>query len=80
MSEILTETRENILFITLNRPEKRNALDDNLIGGLKEALRAADSDETLRAAVVRGAGKDFCSGADLSALQKIADSDVVEYL
>lgn len=80
MSEIIVETVNNIQTITLNRPEKRNALNDALIGALKAALSAADRDENLRAIVIRGAGKDFCSGADLSALQKIAESDVLENL
>jgi methylglutaconyl-CoA hydratase len=43
-------------------------------------LREADRDETLRAIVIKGAGKDFCSGADLSALHKISESDVMENL
>lgn len=78
MSEILTATKDSILTITLNRPEKRNALNDALINDLKNALREADKDEMLRAVVIKGAGKDFCSGADLSALQKISESDVLE--
>jgi len=78
MSEILTATENAISFITLNRPEKRNALNDELVKDLKDALRQADKNETLRAIVIRGAGKDFCSGADLSALQKISESDVLE--
>lgn len=78
MSEILTETAESIFTITLNRPEKRNALNDSLINDLKNALRETQRDETLRAVVVKGAGKDFCSGADLSALQKISESGVLE--
>ena len=78
MSELLTETADSILTITLNRPEKRNALNDALINDLKDALREADKDKTLRAIVIKGAGKDFCSGADLSALQKISESDVLE--
>lgn len=78
MSEILTETSDFVLTVTLNRPEKRNALNDALIGDLKDALRRTDEEETLRAVIIRGAGKDFCSGADLSALHKIAESDVLE--
>lgn len=78
MSEIIINHADSILTITLNRPEKRNALNDALINDLKAALQAADKNETLRAVVVRGAGKDFCSGADLSALQKISESDVLE--
>jgi methylglutaconyl-CoA hydratase len=80
MSEIIYEIENNIAIITLNRPEKRNALNDALINSLKNSLREADKDENLRAIVIRGAGKDFCSGADLSALQKIAESDVLENL
>lgn len=78
MPEIITATEDAVLTITLNRPEKRNALSDALINDLKEALRFADKDETLHTIVIRGAGKDFCSGADLSALQKIFESDVLE--
>jgi methylglutaconyl-CoA hydratase len=78
MSEILTETDESVLTITLNRPEKRNALNDALIKDLKNALRKADENKDLRAVIIRGAGKDFCSGADLSALQKISESDILE--
>ena len=78
MSEILTETADSIITITLNRPEKRNALNDALINDLKAALQAADQDETLCAVIIKGAGKDFCSGADLSALRKISESDVLE--
>ncbi len=78
MSEILTAAENGIFTITLNRPEKRNALNDALISDLKNALREIDKDDNLRAIVICGAGKDFCSGADLSALQKISESDVLE--
>lgn len=80
INEILTAKENSILTVTLNRPEKRNALNDALINSLKNELKNANEDETLRAIVIRGAGKDFCSGADLSALQKIAESDVLENL
>jgi methylglutaconyl-CoA hydratase len=64
--------------ITLNRPEKRNALNDAVIAGIKEGLRSAAADENVRVIVIAGAGKDFCSGADLSAIQKIARASVAE--
>ncbi len=64
--------------ITLNRPEKRNALNDAVIAGIKEGLRQTSQDENVRVVVLSGAGKDFCSGADLSALQKIAEASVAE--
>lgn len=66
--------------VTLNRPEKRNALNDALIAGLKDALRAADANDSVRVVVVMGAGADFCSGADLSALQKISGASIDENL
>ncbi len=80
MSEILTAVENAIFSLTLNRPKKRNALNDALINELKNALRQADKDENLCAIVIKGAGKDFCSGADLSALQKISESSVLENL
>lgn len=80
MSELLIATEGNVRFLTLNRPEKRNALNDELISELKTALTEVDQDESLRATVIRGAGKDFCSGADLSALQKIAGATYEENL
>lgn len=80
MSEIIVEIENSIAAITLNRPEKRNALNDAVINSLKQALQEANKNEELRAIVIKGAGKDFCSGADLSALQKIAESNVLENL
>ena len=80
MKELLVTQKNQIVILTLNRPEKRNALNDNLVNLLKDALRDADKDETLRVILIKGAGKDFCSGADLSALQKISESDVMENL
>lgn len=80
MDEILTETDGSIAIITLTRPEKRNALNDGLIAALKVALREADADESVKCIVIRGAGKDFCSGADLAALQKIANASYEENL
>jgi len=78
MSEIIIQNEKKICTITLNRPEKRNALNDAMIKDLKNALREAGADENLRAIVIKGAGKDFCSGADLSALRKISESSVLE--
>ena len=73
---VLYSVANAVARITLNRPEKRNALNEALIAGIKEALRKASGDEQVRVIVISGAGKDFCSGADLSALQKIAGASV----
>ena len=77
---VLLESADGIARITLNRPEKRNALNSELIEGLKDALRRAAAAGEVRAIVLSGAGSDFCSGADLSALQKIATASVAENL
>jgi methylglutaconyl-CoA hydratase len=80
MSELLTTDDGPIRYLILNRPEKRNALNDALVAALKQALLKADADDNLRAMVIKGAGNDFCSGADLSALQKISESNYEENL
>ncbi len=80
MTELIQNKQNSILTLSLNRPEKRNALNVDLINSLKSALHEADKNEDLRAIIIKGEGKDFCSGADLSALQKISESDVLENL
>jgi methylglutaconyl-CoA hydratase len=69
-----------VAWLTLDRPEKRNALDERLVEALKGALVEADRDDAVRVVALRGAGKDFCSGADLAALQRIAEASVLENL
>ena len=78
-SVVIYEVEGAVARVTLNRPEKRNALNDELIAGLKSALRRAHDDE-IRVVIVSGAGSDFCAGADLSALQKIATASIAENL
>ena len=77
---VLFETRDGVAHVTMNRPEKRNALNEEIVTGLKAALRRANADESTRCIVLRGAGSDFCAGADLSALQKIAQASVADNL
>jgi methylglutaconyl-CoA hydratase len=77
---VLFAVAEGIARITLNRPEKRNALNDAVLSALKDALRLADHDKSVRAVVLAGAGADFCAGADLAALQRISNASVAENL
>jgi enoyl-CoA hydratase len=65
MSTVLYEVREQIAYITLNRPEKHNAIDREVDDGLGRAWRAFRDDEDARVAIVMGNGKNFCAGADL---------------
>ncbi|MEP4887651.1 MAG: enoyl-CoA hydratase/isomerase family protein, partial [Alphaproteobacteria bacterium] len=67
--QILTKTRDRVLYVTINRAEKHNALALSIIDAIGETFRAAARDETLVAAVLRGAGdKTFAAGGDLREL------------
>jgi methylglutaconyl-CoA hydratase len=77
---VLYEVDGPVARITMNRPEKRNALNDEMVAALKDCLSHADHDESLRAIILSGTGSDFCSGADLKALQNIASASVAENL
>lgn len=82
MSEnpVLTSADRGVSVITLNRPEKRNALNDELIAGLKNALEEAANDPDTYVILLKGSGKDFCSGADLESLERIAAASIEENL
>jgi enoyl-CoA hydratase/carnithine racemase len=58
--------RGAVRVLTMNRPEKRNALDTGLTQALLDALRAADADPSVGCVVLTGAGQGFCAGADLA--------------
>lgn len=76
--KILYRVENKIARVTLNRPDKRNALDAEIISEIKAALQEAATDESVRVILINGAGKDFCSGADLAALQQISTATVME--
>lgn len=65
-SLVVCETRGGVATLTLNRPRKRNALSSGLVAELSEALTRAGADPKARVVALRGAGPDFCAGADLS--------------
>jgi methylglutaconyl-CoA hydratase len=77
MTRILYEVSDGIAAITLNRPEKRNAIDALLIDELKAVLSDARRDDAVRVITLTGAGADFCSGADLAQLEKARDAGVM---
>jgi enoyl-CoA hydratase len=64
---VLTERRERILVITINRPDRRNAINAAVAAGMAAALDELDDDAELSIGVITGAGKGFCSGMDLKA-------------
>src|SRR6185503_15384043 len=63
---LLTDVAENICTITINRPDKLNALNTLMIREFIDAIDTADADDAVRAIIVTGAGRAFCAGADLS--------------
>ena len=62
---LLTETRDRVLTVTLNRPERLNAFTTQMMLDWLELLDAIDADDEVRAVIVTGAGRGFCAGADL---------------
>jgi len=64
---VLTEERDGVLLVTLNRPEQRNAVNRAVAEGIAAALDRLDDDGALRVGVLTGAGKGFCAGMDLKA-------------
>jgi methylglutaconyl-CoA hydratase len=61
---------DGVARITLNRPEKRNAMNPELLAELRTAFATAEKDASVRVILLRGAGKDFCAGLDLKALHQ----------
>lgn len=78
-SKIGYRGERGIAHITLNRPEKRNALDQEMLTELRDAMRVSAADETVRVVVLTGAGKDFCSGMDLRAFAEDASGDLAKF-
>ena len=74
----LYEARGGVGYLTLDRPERLNALTFEVYRELTDTFAALRDEAEVRAVVITGAGADFCSGADLSALQKISESSIVE--
>ena len=74
MTLVLTEDRGAVRHVILNRPEKRNAFNGDLVRATGEALRAAAADSTVHCVVLRGAGPMFSSGMDLASLNALAEA------
>ncbi|MGB2391262.1 MAG: enoyl-CoA hydratase/isomerase family protein, partial [Pseudomonadales bacterium] len=74
---ILYEVDRGRARITLNRPEKRNALSIELVESLRDALWEADDDKSVHCVILKGAGRSFCAGYDLTPSRSKA-SDGIE--
>lgn len=68
MPDLLTALDGNVLTITLNRPDRMNAISGDMLTGLAEALLGADREAGVRCIVLTGSGRGFCAGLDLQAV------------
>lgn len=66
---VVTETLKDVTILTLNAPERLNALSDAMLAALRDALKAVHGDSSVRVVILRGAGKAFCAGHDLQEIQ-----------
>ncbi|MCV7412319.1 enoyl-CoA hydratase [Mycobacterium florentinum] len=73
VDRVLLEVDSGVALITVNDPDRRNAVTDDISAGLRSAVNTAQNDPNVHAVVVTGAGKAFCAGADLSALGSAAE-------
>jgi enoyl-CoA hydratase len=69
---------DGIAWLRLNRPERRNALDDAMVDALAGLLDAVDADDTCRVLILTGAGKGFCAGFDLSLVDRAPGEEAGE--
>jgi methylglutaconyl-CoA hydratase len=76
--KVLYSVNKGVVRITLNRPEKRNALDDEMIAGIRRGLGESANDEAVHLVLITGAGNDFCAGADLAAIEQLTHGTVME--
>ncbi|WP_322892464.1 MULTISPECIES: enoyl-CoA hydratase [unclassified Yoonia] len=75
MDILLREDRDHIAHLTLNAPERLNALGDTMLAGLHATLDDIASDPDIRAVIIAGAGKAFCAGHDLREMQEARQAD-----
>jgi methylglutaconyl-CoA hydratase len=80
MDLLLYSVNAGVARLTLNRPEKRNALNPEVIAALSEALAKSSRDSAVRVVLIAGAGQDFCAGLDLVGLDAGNDGDALEHL
>jgi len=72
------ERKDRVAIITMNRPEKRNALDAEVRQELLNVLKSIDSDKKIRSLIITGAGEAFIAGADIQAMRNYTVEDAVE--
>ena len=69
-SLIITDRQKDIIFFKINRPDKRNSLNQELVLEFKEKLNSIYHDDSIKVLIITGIGKAFCAGADLAYLER----------
>ncbi|SFB11992.1 Enoyl-CoA hydratase [Lentibacillus halodurans] len=77
---LLSDKKEGVLYLTLNRPDTLNAFSPEMITGLKEAIHQAGSDERIRTIVISGSGRAFSAGGDVKTMGKQPPLDVYDHI
>ena len=77
---VLIEIIESTAIITLNRPERYNAVNHDLIEGINHAFSVVKNNDNIRAVVLTGNGKGFCAGADLTTMGTLSAEDSRDYI
>ena len=69
--QVLTEKQGNVVYLTLNRPAKANAMTDEMLDGVVAGIREAELDDDIKVVVIKANGKDFSSGWDLNEIGRM---------
>ena len=78
---VIYEVKDSVATITLNRPDRYNAVNQDLVDGILDSLNKASNDQDVRSVVLTGSGKGFCAGADMSVFaQKTTPEQRRDYL
>lgn len=75
----INREHESVLLLTIDRPTRRNALDEETVNTLRRALKAAESDDTVRATIITGSAPGFCAGSDLKELAQMNLAQMCEH-
>ena len=77
---VLVEIEGSVAIITLNRPERYNAVNQDLLDGFNESFSIVENDDSVRAVILTGKGKGFCAGADMSTFGFITPEQSRDYI
>jgi enoyl-CoA hydratase/carnithine racemase len=77
---VLIEIQDSIAIITLNRPDRYNSVNQDLLDGFNESFSIVENDDSIRAVVLTGNGKGFCAGADMSTFGLITPEQSRDYI